>query len=181
MKKMPLDSLEGEYAGFSSRFIAFLLDTILVNVIIIAVAVGAQWILSFFTFGGYFSDGERLSDSGQVALTLVVGVTTFTMFNLYPIFFWMLTGQTIGKGIMGLRVVQIHGKPVTFRVALLRLVGYYLSALFLFLGFFWILIDDKRRGWHDKLAGTCVIYSWEARGSKQLSQRLSEHVPISQS
>jgi uncharacterized RDD family membrane protein YckC len=32
-----------------------------------------------------------------------------------------------------------------------------------FLGFLWILIDNRRQGWHDKMAGTCVIYNWPAR------------------
>jgi uncharacterized RDD family membrane protein YckC len=180
MKAVLSHSLQGEYAGFISRAMAIVLDIFLANIVIIAVAVGAQWILGFFTFGGYFSDGDRLSDMGQLVLNLIVGVTMFTMTNLYPMVFWMLTGQTIGKAVMGLRVVQIQGKPITFSVALRRLVGYYLSALFLFLGFLWVFVDDRRQGWHDKLAGTCVVYSWNAHGSDRLSENFAKHISISQ-
>jgi uncharacterized RDD family membrane protein YckC len=43
------------------------------------------------------------------------------------------------------------------------------------LGFFWILIDDRRQGWHDKIAGTLVIYTWEAHHEERfLSDRINE-------
>jgi len=36
-------------------------------------------------------------------------------------------------------------------------VGYLISALIFYLGFIWIAFDRKKQGWHDKIAGTCVI------------------------
>jgi uncharacterized RDD family membrane protein YckC len=42
----------------------------------------------------------------------------------------------------------------------------------LFLGFFWILIDDRRQGWHDKIAGTCVVYTWHARPDETFFRKL---------
>jgi uncharacterized RDD family membrane protein YckC len=58
---------------------------------------------------------------------------------------------------------------------ILRYLGYSLSAISLFLGFFWILIDDRRQGWHDKIAGTLVIYTWEAHHEERfLSDRINE-------
>ena len=86
------------------------------------------------------------------------------MLWLYPALFWMINGQTFGKRIMGLRVVRMNGEEMTFGRGLLRVLGYLLSALPLFLGFIWVIFSNKRRGWHDMLAGTCVIYSWDARG-----------------
>jgi uncharacterized RDD family membrane protein YckC len=47
-------------------------------------------------------------------------------------------------------------------VALRRFIGYFISGI-LFLGFLWVLLDSRRQGWHDKIAGTFVIYSWEAK------------------
>jgi uncharacterized RDD family membrane protein YckC len=64
---------------------------------------------------------------------------------------------------MGLRVVTIDGKPLTFGRAVVRMFGYFISTVPLYLGFAWVLIDNRRQGWHDKLARTCVIYDWEAR------------------
>ncbi len=91
------------------------------------------------------------------------GAATAIFVVVYFIFFWTTVGQTPGKYILGLRVVSQDGKRLKLFQAVLRYLGYYLSGLPVGLGFFWILIDDQRRGWHDRLAGTCVIYVWDAR------------------
>jgi uncharacterized RDD family membrane protein YckC len=74
-----------------------------------------------------------------------------------------LAGQTPGKAVLGLRVVPLSGGKISIWRAFLRYLGYYLSALTLGLGFIWVLIDDRRMTFHDKLARTCVIYVWDAR------------------
>ena len=58
----------------------------------------------------------------------------------------------------GIRVVNDRdGSRIGWGAALLRLVGFWVSGAVFYLGFIWILIDSRRRGWHDLLAGTCVI------------------------
>jgi uncharacterized RDD family membrane protein YckC len=64
---------------------------------------------------------------------------------------------------MGLQVMPLKGGRITFIRALLRYLGYIVSIIPLFLGFFWILFSRKRQGWHDKIARTCVIYTWDAK------------------
>ena len=64
--------------------------------------------------------------------------------------------------LLGLKVVSTDGGSVTFWQAVRRFVGYILS-FFLYLGYLWILIDNRRQGWHDKIANTQVIYVWDAR------------------
>lgn len=64
---------------------------------------------------------------------------------------------------MGLRVVRMDGSKLSPWLAFVRVVGYIISAIPLYLGFLWIFVDDRRQAWHDKLAGTCVIYTWAAR------------------
>jgi uncharacterized RDD family membrane protein YckC len=67
-------------------------------------------------------------------------------------------GQTLGKRILGIRVVSADGGRLGYRAVLLRhLVGYPLNLLCGGLGFLWMLWDSKQQGWHDKLAGTIVI------------------------
>jgi uncharacterized RDD family membrane protein YckC len=65
--------------------------------------------------------------------------------------------------LLGLRVVTIEGRRLTVWRAILRFLGYMLAALPFFLGFAWILVDNRRQGWHDKIAGTYVAYIWAAR------------------
>lgn len=146
----------GQYAGFVTRFIAWFIDQLLLLAgISITVAV-----ISFLA--GSFRINEILGIAEEV-VTLVVAVLGVTISVLVPLVynigFWMLAGQTVGKWIMGVRVVRSNGQRVTFWAALLRQIGYVISAI-LFLGFFWILFDNRRQGFHDKLAGTFVVYSW---------------------
>ncbi len=67
-----------------------------------------------------------------------------------------ISGQTFGKWVLGLRVVDEDGEPPGTARAALRTLGYLLS-LPLFMGFLWIRVDSERRGWHDLMAGTRVV------------------------
>jgi uncharacterized RDD family membrane protein YckC len=82
---------------------------------------------------------------------------------IYFIFFWVISGFTPGKALLGLRVVRSDGQRLHLGRAVLRLIGYFIAALPLFLGFVWILFDNRRQGWHDKIARTYVIYMWEEK------------------
>jgi uncharacterized RDD family membrane protein YckC len=96
----------------------------------------------------------------------VVGLATVSYF----VFFWTVAGQTPGLKFMGLRVVTKDGRPPSGKRALMRMVGYVIATLPIYIGFLWVLIDDRRQGWHDKLARTFVIYDWEARYGGRLIQ-----------
>jgi uncharacterized RDD family membrane protein YckC len=77
---------------------------------------------------------------------------------LYNVVSWWIRGQTPGKWLLGLRVVALGGGKVSLGRATLRFAGYLLSALPFYLGFLWIL-GSERRGFHDRLAGTEVVYT----------------------
>jgi uncharacterized RDD family membrane protein YckC len=67
-------------------------------------------------------------------------------------------GATLGKRVFGLKVVKEDGSVPGFGTALLRqTIGYWLSGAIFYLGFIWIAFDDKKQGWHDKIARTYVI------------------------
>lgn len=70
---------------------------------------------------------------------------------------WTWKGTTIGGIVLKLHVVRHDGGPLTFLVALVRGLAAALSAVVLFLGFFWIGWDSEKQGWHDKIAGTVVV------------------------
>jgi uncharacterized RDD family membrane protein YckC len=63
--------------------------------------------------------------------------------------------------------VTTQGRRVPIWRAVLRLAGYVISFATLFLGFLWIVVDNHRQGLHDKIAGTYVIYSWDALPNEQ--------------
>ncbi len=64
---------------------------------------------------------------------------------------------TLGKHLLGMRVVTERYHTLTPAQAMWRFTWKYLSAFVFFLGFLWVIFDPKKQGWHDKLAGTYVI------------------------
>ena len=67
-------------------------------------------------------------------------------------------GRTVGKMVMGTKVVNEDGRSPSLLTAFVReVIGKFVSAIVLGLGFIWILFDPKFQGWHDKIAGTYVI------------------------
>jgi len=66
-------------------------------------------------------------------------------------------GHTVGKKIMGIRVVASDGKKLDWVKAFVRVMGKYLLAMVLFLGYLWMLWDDESQTWHDKIADTFVV------------------------
>ena len=69
-----------------------------------------------------------------------------------------VTGQTIGKGLMGLRVVGADGRRLGIVRSLVRTFAYLISLIPLFAGFLWVLVDGDRRAWHDHIAGSRVVF-----------------------
>lgn len=157
-----VSSFQGRYAGFVSRFLAFSIDLIIISVTGFLVTFFLGLIIQFFGLNVTVRNdvvGTVLATLQRVILLAGAGFTT--LFGLtYFIFFWTLAGITPGSGLLGLRVIRYDGSEVTLGPALLRFVGYWLSAIFLFAGFLWILVDRRRQGWHDKVAQTVVIYDW---------------------
>jgi uncharacterized RDD family membrane protein YckC len=157
--------IQGQYAGFISRFIAFVLDLIIISLLSFLVTAFLGLIINFFGLNSVMSNlpGGRLWATLQ-QLILLAGMLFTSCFGLiYFLFFWVVAGFTPGKGLLGLRVMRLDGQPLTFWPALLRFIGYWVSALCLFRGFFWIIFDRRRQGWHDKFARTVVVYDWQPR------------------
>jgi uncharacterized RDD family membrane protein YckC len=144
----------GRHAGIISRGIAFVIDASAISVTVLLVAALLQSIEGFFTLSG----ASALVVPARVVLAAMTIAFSAVFPVAYPIGFWALSGQTPGKALLGLRIMRTDGRRMTLSTALLRYLGYWLSALPLFLGFAWILVDDQRRGWHDWVAGTYVAH-----------------------
>ena len=124
-----------EKVGFGTRFVAFIIDAILLGVV-------NQIVASIFGGG----DPTRVS-----GLTTLIGIA-------YIVGLWTYWGgQTIGKKAMGIKIVKADGTPFGLVPAIIRYVGYIVSAVVILLGFIWILFDPNKQGWHDKIAGTYVV------------------------
>jgi uncharacterized RDD family membrane protein YckC len=75
----------------------------------------------------------------------------------YGALMWKLKGTTIGGLVCGLKVVRRDGAEINWDTAIVRALGCFLSMIVAGLGFLWIVFDEDRQAWHDKIAGTLVV------------------------
>lgn len=137
-----------EKGGFWIRLLAFIVD----NLVILFLSRIAGYAVKL---GGRTID---LPEDGIESLTETFDYyIVIFLIGFYFTFFIGWTGQTIGKMLLGLKVVNIAGKPVGYGRAFLRYIGYHICFLTIGLGFLLIAVDRNKRGLHDFLAGTCVI------------------------
>jgi len=165
---------EPEYVGFWKRFLAFIIDSVIILTVIFIAALAI-----------YGRRYVQLSGEGK---TLVFDVLVQVVLPaLAAILFWRYRGATPGKILVGARIVDARtlGKPSTGQL-IGRYFAYIVSTLpgmvvavalivasvllvqphlqlwlaitpLLMWGFVWIAFDKRKQGWHDKLAGTVVI------------------------
>jgi len=165
---MTSQNMMGHYAGFTSRLIAFVVDLLVLIIAQISTVWFISVTLSIFQLNRVLGlTLENLVEKYSWAAFLAGGAAYAIFFaflsTMYCTVMWGATGQTFGKALMGLRVVAMNGKRLSYGRAFVRFLAYNVSALMLFLGFAWILVDSRRMGFHDKIANTCVIYTWPAR------------------
>ncbi len=145
----PLGSLQ--LAGFWSRLAAAVIDSLVLGV---PLGILTSLVVDDGSFAvsvgyGYQPDGPAWLD----LLGLLVGIAYYGMLE------GGATGQTLGKRVLGIGVVDAAtGLPPIGRG---RGIGRYfarlLSALPCLLGYFWMLWDDRRQTWHDKLVRSYVV------------------------
>lgn len=85
------------------------------------------------------------------------GAVFFPLLVLYYVVMWAWKGTTIGGAVLRLRVRRSDGYELTWGTALVRVLGMFVSAVPLGLGFFWCGWTDERLTWHDNIAGTEVV------------------------
>lgn len=137
-----------EVVGFGRRLAAALLDLLLLGFLtfMLVTAIG---------FAALFIDIFRPEQIIPFDKLIILAAAIFAL--VYYVGYWSSSGQTLGKSMLGLKVVDGTGSPLSTGKAILRFLGYLISAAIFSLGFVWIAFDQKRQGWHDKIAGTYVV------------------------
>lgn len=143
------------FAPHGPRLVAYILDGLILSVA--AIVVSVPWLVALGATGGFDRDGPRdpvTFTIATIAWVLVIGAMSL----LYFPFFWQRSGQTPGMRPFHLWVVlDRDGTGFGWGTALLRVLGMYVASSVFYLGFIWILIDKRHRGWQDLIAGTVVI------------------------
>jgi uncharacterized RDD family membrane protein YckC len=162
------DSLQGHYAGFASRGVAWLVDQAIALAIPIVIISIVHYFLSLGAIVSFISLLESVLPGTNAFMSWFLGsqftlIVALLFFYSYFVFFLTTTGQTVGMALMGLRVVTTAGQRLSPLRAFLRTLCYGLSLAPFGLGYLWVLGQDQRQAWHDRIARTYVLYVWEAR------------------
>jgi uncharacterized RDD family membrane protein YckC len=138
------------YAGAATRLMAIALDAAILNGILLAIsALLTALITNVFDPGG-----------GAQPVTIAFGVFAWGIAGgIYLAVFWTLAERTPGMTFFGLRIFDEVDGRVPPAQDVRRLIGFVLAAIPFGLGFAGILLEERRRGWHDRLAHTVVVYA----------------------
>lgn len=146
----------GRYAGPLTRLLAVVVDSLVVTLGFTLIAGGLTFLVQLF-----FSDFQ-LPDSTGAVYAISLGIWAF-------LYLWLslaIWGKTIGKALLGVRVVRSDGAlALQGRKPLIRVLTYPLSFALFGLGLLGVVFNRERRAWHDRLADTAVVYDWGSRSA----------------
>ncbi len=129
------------YAGFGKRFLAFLIDILLVS-------FGAGLLLLIFTKGDLKAPDAENAANG---LGLIVGWLYYATMESSS------AQATVGKLALGIQVTDMNGKRIRFGRATGRHFSKIVSAICFMIGFLMIIFTEKQQGMHDKIADCLVV------------------------
>ncbi len=136
------------YAGFWIRFIAYVIDSLIIGIPLLLVY------LAMVPGGGGGAQGLTSPPASTNLFNLVSAAVTFAYF----VYFWSL-GSTPGMRLLGIRVAdQTTYRSIGPGKAILRYIGFVVSGFCCSIGFIWAAFDSHKQGWHDKIGGTVVLH-----------------------
>ncbi|MCL2310674.1 MAG: RDD family protein [Proteobacteria bacterium] len=147
------------YAGFWYRFLAWLIDVIILSTAQSALGMIFMVVSMFFAFGGAHTDSDTpalgffLGAYGVVVLLSIV--LSLLYFTLCESSRWQ---ATIGKLVIGLKVTDTSGNRLSFLRALGRYAAHFVTNLTLLIGYVINVFTARQQALHDLIAGTLVVY-----------------------
>jgi uncharacterized RDD family membrane protein YckC len=140
--------MRGQRAGLVSRFVADAIDLGVTILAVLGVYLGAA--------ATRFLLAPRRFTWPSPNRGLVIALA-WTVLVLYLGIGWAATGRTVGKQVMGLRVVNHVGERMHLSAALLRAL--FCAALPI--GLFWSAVSSENRSVQDLVLRTSVVYDWQ--------------------
>jgi uncharacterized RDD family membrane protein YckC len=122
----------GPRASFGRRLVAIIVDGLIIGIV----------------YGIIYAISKPLG-------TVVAIVGSLAYFSYFE---GSASGQTIGKKLLGIRVIDFRGGgPIGFGRGFIRWLGRIVSSIVCYLGYLWMLWDREKQCWHDKIATTVVV------------------------
>jgi uncharacterized RDD family membrane protein YckC len=155
-QQAPDAGLEGHYAGIVTRLAGFVIDVVMIGVLFALGGLAIEYVASVM-----LRDSVEFSDA-TILPPVALGVWAFLYFA-HPL---AVSGRTLGMAVVGVRVVRADGSELGTRRAVVRVLALPLSFLLLCFGILLIVIRADRRALHDLIAGSAVVYAWDARAAR---------------
>jgi uncharacterized RDD family membrane protein YckC len=151
-----LASSRGNYAGSVSRFLAYTVD--------LGVSTGLFTLaLAATSFAVQVVTGHSVSwNRSDVVVAIIFAIWQFFYFG----YSWAVSGKTFGMAVLGVRVVRADGNILDPWRGVVRSLVFPFSFVFFGAGFLGILVQREHRALHDLIAGSAVIYAWDARAAR---------------
>ncbi|HHV28164.1 RDD family protein [Acetivibrio mesophilus] len=148
------DNTKTIYAGFGARLSAYLIDSLLVGIALLVVRI-PMFVAYLFGSSNFITKPVLFEFNIFDIVIYLLSILYYTLMTYY-------TGSTLGKKFLSLKVVSANGEKLTFINVLYReTIGKYLSGVVICIGYFMIAIDEQKRGLHDILCDTRVIYNFK--------------------
>ncbi len=143
----------GGYAGFGQRFVALVVDGLLMIVTILPIS---------FLMGVFIGVAGAIVDMPPAGRTLVAKISAVVFGVLVRWFYFAgcesSTWQaTLGKRLVRICVTDLNGQRISFGSATKRFFAKYISAVALGFGYWSVLWNPRSQGWHDQIADTLVV------------------------
>ncbi|ELR71029.1 Serine/threonine protein kinase [Fulvivirga imtechensis AK7] len=153
----------GNYAGFWIRFVAWIIDAIVLSIVNFVIIVPIFGALGFGAYesmsGGEVSQGQM--DAMIAMLTGAGLVLQLIQIGIGLLYFALMESSakqgTVGKMALGLKVIGKDGQRINFGQAVLRYIGKIISGMILMIGYIMAAFTEKKQALHDMIASTYVV------------------------
>lgn len=139
-------------ATFFQRFASLMVDAILVFICVIIIWFAG---ISFSINPNLLFGRQGGINLNDILFSFLLLYILFSFF--YSMLFHHLSSRTIGKMLFGLYLVEKNSYRVSFYRVFLRNILFILNIMTFFIGFIWIIADERGQALHDKLSGTFVV------------------------
>ncbi len=145
-----------EFAAFYQRAIAFVLDAVIALLLLLIALTGVAFAIHYY----------RVAHGDHSSVNLKIGpddeLGRIILFTVMPVIYFGLStfagnGRTLGKRLMGIRVVSLVHEHMTLWHSIERALGYGAAALEFGFGFAQYFIHPYRRTVEDRIAETIVV------------------------
>ena len=149
------------YAGFWIRFVALIIDTVVLNTISFLLIIPLLGIIGFTTIG---LDEITSLDEEEIIMAIIAFSTPFYLATMILYWLYYALSQssswqaTLGKRAVGIIVTNQHGEQLSFTTASLRYLGRIISGMTMLIGYIIAGFTEKKQALHDMIASTYVVY-----------------------